>query len=239
MSALLELRDISKSFGGLAILNGLSFSLNKGEALGILGPNGAGKTTTLNVIAGELSPTAGKIFFQGQDVTRLPAAQRCHLGIARTYQIPRPFTGMTVFENVLVGARFGRKHSERAAETLCRAVLEQTNLYDRRDEVAGNLRLLERKRLELARALATEPKLLLLDEIGGGLTEHELHELLAVIQDLRARKVTLIWIEHIVHALASAVDRILAMHFGEKLAEGAPQDIIASKEFQEIYIGVE
>lgn len=239
MALLLQLANISKSFGGLTILNGLSFGLNEGEALGILGPNGAGKTTTLNVIAGELPPTAGKIFFQGQDVTRLPAEQRCHLGIARTYQIPRPFTGMTVYENVLVGARFGRKHSQREAETLCRAVLEQTNLYDRRDEVAGNLRLLERKRLELARALATEPKLLLLDEIGGGLTEHELRELLAVIQDLRARKVTLIWIEHIVHALASAVDRILAMHFGEKLAEGAPQEIIASKEFQEIYIGVE
>jgi branched-chain amino acid transport system ATP-binding protein len=239
MSVLLELREISKSFGGLTILNRLSFSLHEGEALGILGPNGAGKTTTLNLIAGELPPSAGKIFFNGQDITRVPAHQRCHLGIARTYQIPRPFTGMTVYENVLVAARFGRPHAPHDAENLCRAILEQTKLYNRRDVLAGNLRLLERKRLELARALATEPRLLLLDEIGGGLTEHELHELLQVIQDLRARKITLIWIEHIVHALASAVDRILAMHFGEKLAEGAPHEIIASKEFQEIYIGVE
>lgn len=239
MPALLELQDISKSFGGLQILNRLSFALDAGEALGILGPNGAGKTTTLNLIAGELAPSAGKIFFNGRDITRVPAYQRSQLGIARTYQIPRPFGGMTVFENVLVGARYSRNRSEHEAEMLCAAVLDQTGLYDRRNEIAGNLRLLERKRLELARALATEPKLLLLDEIGGGLTEHELRELLEIIQDLRARKITLIWIEHIVHALASAVDRILAMNFGMKLAEGAPQEIIASKEFQEIYIGVE
>lgn len=239
MPPLLELQGVSKSFGGLQILNRLSFSLNAGEALGILGPNGAGKTTTLNLIAGELFPNAGKILLNGQDITRVPAYQRCHLGIARTYQIPRPFTGMTVYENLLVGARYGRNHNEREAQKLARGILEKTELYEKRDVVAGNLRLLERKRLELARALATEPKLLLLDEIGGGLTEHELHELLGVIQDLRAQNITLIWIEHIVHALASAVDRILALHFGEKLAEGAPQEILASKEFQEIYVGVE
>jgi branched-chain amino acid transport system ATP-binding protein len=239
MPPLLELHDISKSFGGLRILNRLSFTLNEGEALGVLGPNGAGKTTTLNVIAGELTPSEGRVFFNGQDVTRVPAHQRCHLGIARTYQIPRPFTGMTVYENVLVGARYNHRHSEHDAENLCRTLLERTGLMERRDVIAGNLRLLDRKRLELARALATEPQLLLLDEIGGGLTEHELHDLLAVIRDLRAQHITLIWIEHIVHALASAVDRILALHFGGKLAEGVPQDIIASKEFQEIYIGVE
>jgi branched-chain amino acid transport system ATP-binding protein len=239
MSPLLELDNISKSLGGLQILNRISFSLNEGDALGILGPNGAGKTTTLNLIAGELATTSGRILFNGRDITRVPAYQRAHLGIARTYQIPRPFTGMTVYENVLVGARFSRNRADREAEELSRAVLERTGLMDRRDVVAGNLRLLERKRLELARALATEPKLLLLDEIGGGLTEHELHELIAVVNELRAQKITLIWIEHIIHALASAVDRILAMNFGVKLAEGAPQEIIASKEFKEIYIGVE
>jgi branched-chain amino acid transport system ATP-binding protein len=237
--SLLQVRDLSKSFGGLTILNRLAFTLNAGEALGILGPNGAGKTTMLNLIAGELTPNSGTILFNGHDVTRLPPYRRCQLGIARTYQIPRPFAGMTVFENVLVGARYGRNHSERQATALARTILEQTGLYERRNVVAGNLRLLERKRLELARALATEPQLLLLDEIGGGLTEPELHELLQVIGELRARRITLIWIEHIVHALASAVDRILAMNFGVKLAEGPPQEIIASKEFQEIYIGVE
>jgi branched-chain amino acid transport system ATP-binding protein len=239
MSPLLEIDNISKSFGGLQILNRLALVLGEGEALGILGPNGAGKTTTLNLIAGELAPSSGRILFNGQDITRVPAYQRAQLGIARTYQIPRPFTGMTVYENVLVGARFSHKRTEREAEILSRDVLERTGLMERRDVVAGNLRLLERKRLELARALATEPRLLLLDEIGGGLTDHELHDLIAVINELRAQKITLIWIEHIIHALASAVDRILAMNFGMKLAEGAPQEIIASKEFKEIYIGVE
>jgi branched-chain amino acid transport system ATP-binding protein len=236
---LLELREVSKAIGGLLILNNLSFSLNTGVALGVLGPNGAGKTTTLNLISGDMSPTSGRIFFDGQDITALPAHKRCHLGIGRTYQIPRPFAGMTVLENVLVGAAYSRGRSERASYTVCQEVLELTGLLERRDVAAGNLRLLERKRLELARALATQPKLLLLDEIGGGLTEPEVQALLTVIGNIRARGVTLIWIEHIVHALASAVDRVLAMNFGSKLAEDTPQEILASKAFQEIYLGVE
>jgi len=238
MPPLLELREVSKSIGGLLILNQLSLNLQTGEALGVLGPNGAGKTTMLNLIAGDMAPSSGRIFFDGQDITALPAHKRCHLGIGRIYQIPRPFTGMTVYENVLVGAIFSSRADQRAHQ-LCRTVLEQTGLIEKRDEVAGNLRLLDRKRLELARALATQPKLILLDEIGGGLTEPEVQEMLAVIRDLRARGTTLIWIEHIVHALASAVDRILAINFGTKLAEAEPQAILASKAFQEIYLGIE
>jgi branched-chain amino acid transport system ATP-binding protein len=207
--------------------------------LGVLGPNGAGKTTMLNVISGDMPPSSGQVFFDGQDVTRLPAHRRCHLGLARTYQIPRPFTGMTVYENVLVGATYRRRDAHAAPQAVCRDVLAQTRLMDQRDVVAGNLRLLDRKRLELARALATGPKLILLDEVGGGLTEAEVRELLAVIHDIRARGITLIWIEHVVHALASAVDRILAMNFGVKLAEGPPHEVLASKAFQEIYLGVE
>jgi branched-chain amino acid transport system ATP-binding protein len=241
MPALLELRDVSKAIGGLLILNRLSLVLHSGEALGVLGPNGAGKTTMLNLISGEMPPSAGQIFLDGQDVTGLPAFRRCHLGLARTYQIPRPFIGMTAYENVLVGATYSRRDARAArdAPALCRDVLEQTRLAGKRDTLAGNLGLLDRKRLELARALATRPKLILLDEVGGGLTEAEVHDLLAVINDIRARGVTLIWIEHVVHALASAVDRILAINFGEKLAEGPPQEILASKAFQEIYLGVE
>jgi branched-chain amino acid transport system ATP-binding protein len=238
MPALLELRNVSKAVGGLLILNGLSLSLQAGEALGVLGPNGAGKTTMLNLISGDLPPTTGQIVFDGQDVTALPAHRRCHLGIARTYQIPRPFAGMTVFENVLVGATYSHR-SDRDALALCREVLAQTRLFAKRDAIAGNLRLLDRKRLELARALATRPRLILLDEVGGGLTEAEVRDLLAVIADIRAGGLTLIWIEHVVHALASAVDRILAMNFGAKLAEGQPREILNSKAFQEIYLGVE
>jgi branched-chain amino acid transport system ATP-binding protein len=238
MPSLLELRQVSKAIGGLLILDQLSLSLQAGEALGVLGPNGAGKTTMLNLIAGEMRPSAGQILFGGQDVTRLPAHQRCRLGIARTYQIPRPFTGMTVYENVLVGASYSGR-APRAEPAVCREVLEQTRLAGKRDLLAGNLRLLDRKRLELARALATQPRLILLDEIGGGLTEAEFRELLDVIAGVRAQGVTIIWIEHVVHALASAVDRILAINFGRRLEEGAPETILNSKAFQEIYLGVE
>ncbi len=236
---LLELRNVSKAIGGLLILNRLSFTLEAGEALGILGPNGAGKTSTLNLISGDWPVSSGQIFYNGHEITALPPHRRCHLGISRTYQIPRPFTGMTVFENVLVGATHSRGRSERECHALCWEVLERTSLLDKRDVAARDLRLLERKRLELARALATQPHLLLLDEIGGGLTEHEVHELLAVIQDIRQRGVTIIWIEHLIHALASSVDRVLAMNFGSKLAEGLPQAILASKAFQEVYLGIE
>ena len=238
MPVLLELHNVSKSFGALLVINSLSFSLNEGEALGILGPNGAGKTTLLNLISGDYPVLSGQILFKGEDITRMPAARRCHLGIGRTYQIPRPFAGMTVFENVLVGATYGRK-DHRGSDELCRDVLALTGLLDRWDVLAGSLRLLERKRLELARALATQPTLLLLDEIAGGLTEHEVHELLQVIAEIQSRKITIIWIEHIVHALISSVDRIMAMNFGNKLAEGAPREVLASREFQETYLGVE
>lgn len=238
MTTLLELRDVSKSIGGLLILNRLSLALQPGEALGILGPNGAGKTTMLNLISGEMPLSSGQIYFDGHDITNIPAYRRCHLGIARTYQIPRPFTDMTVYENVLVGATHSRRNGH-GAQMLCREILERTQLMHKRDVLAGNLRLLDRKRLELARALATQPRLILLDEVGGGLTEAEVRELLAVIADIRAQGMTLIWIEHVVHALASAVDRILAINFGTKLAEGPPQEILASKAFKEIYLGVE
>jgi branched-chain amino acid transport system ATP-binding protein len=239
MSVMLELRNVSKSFGALLVIDSLSFTLNEGEALGILGPNGAGKTTLLNLISGDDPVSSGHILFKGVDITSEPAPRRCHLGIGRTCQIPRPFGGMTVFENVLVGATYGRKEHERNSYEWCRDVLALTGLLDRWDVVAGHLPLLERKRLELARALATQPILLLLDEIAGGLTDREMHELLQVLAEIRARKITIIWIEHIVHALISAVDRIMAMNFGAKLAEGRPEEILAGREFQEIYLGVE
>ncbi|MBI1877651.1 MAG: ABC transporter ATP-binding protein [Chloroflexi bacterium] len=239
MSVILELRNVTKAFSALLVVDSLSFTLNDGEALGILGPNGAGKTTLLNLISGDYPVTSGHVLFKGMDITAVPAPQRCHLGIGRTYQIPRPFEGMTVFENVLVGAAFGGKHQERHAAELCRDVLALTGLLDHWDVLAGSLRLLERKRLELARALATQPTLLLLDEIAGGLTEHEVHELLRVITEIRSRHITIIWIEHVVHALVSSVDRIMAINFGNKLAEGTPQEVLSSREFQEIYFGVE
>jgi branched-chain amino acid transport system ATP-binding protein len=236
---ILELQHVSKSFGKLQVINDLSFAVARGEALGILGPNGAGKSTTFSLIGGDHAVSAGRVLFKGNDLSKLPAAQRCHLGIGRTYQIPRPFGGLTVYENLLVGAEYGRAAPTTSARDLCGETLRLTGLWDKRDWVAGRLSLLERKRLELARALATEPELLLLDEIAGGLTEHEVHELLAVIAAIRARGVTIIWIEHIIHALASAVDRILVINFGAKLIEGPPQSVLESRELHEIYLGVE
>jgi branched-chain amino acid transport system ATP-binding protein len=236
---LLEIEHVTQSFGSLTVLNDLSFSVATGEALGILGPNGAGKTTLLNVICGEVTPKSGSIRFDGRDITRAPAAQRCVGGIGRTYQVPRPFGGMTVFENALVAATFGRGAGERDSHALCRDVLERTGLFALRDQLASKLRLLDRKRLELARALCTSPRLLLLDEIAGGLTDAEVSSLLQTLASIRTQGVTIIWIEHIVHALASTVDRIMAMNFGSKLIEGAPHEVLNSKAVQEIYLGVE
>ncbi len=236
---ILELREVSKSFGSLNVIQQLSLSLAQGEALGILGPNGAGKSTMFNLITGDYPISSGQLFYKGKEVSGIAAYQRCRQGIGRTYQIPRPFAGMTVFENLLVGATYGRNKSIRESHSLCQEILQTTGLIGRSNLRAGGLRLLERKRLELARALATEPELLLLDEIAGGLTEQEVHELLEVIRAIRARGVTIIWIEHILHALVSIVDRILVINFGKKLTEGTPQEVLASRELQEIYLGVE
>jgi branched-chain amino acid transport system ATP-binding protein len=223
----------------LLVCNNLSFSLETGTALGILGPNGAGKTTLLNLISGDLPVSSGNILFQGKDVTHTPAYHRCRMGIGRTFQIPRPFSTMSVFENVLVGAMYGSGLPEKAGYDLCADLLHLTGLSKQANTLAGNLRLLDRKRLELARALATRPQLLLLDEIAGGLTDQEVLRLLDVIRSIRKQGVTIIWIEHIVHALVSSVDRILAINFGTKIAEGKPEDVINSPDFQQVYLGVE
>jgi len=209
------------------------------EAVGVIGPNGAGKTTALNVMAGRLRPDRGAVVFDGRDVTAMPAHARCRAGIALTHQIPHPFEAMTVFENVLVGATHGGGRTERDAYTGCLAALEQSGLAARANTRAGTLTLLDRKRLELARALATRPRVLLLDEIAGGLTEPEVQALVGVIRDVRAQGVAVVWIEHIVHALRSAVDRLVAIDFGKTLVEGPPDVVMASPEVQRVYLGID
>jgi branched-chain amino acid transport system ATP-binding protein len=193
----------------------------------------------LNLIAGSLRPDAGEILFRGRDVTRVPAHRLSGMGIARTFQVPRPFEGMTVFENVLVGASQGSRHAGADAERGTVAALEATALLDRANALAGTLTLLERKRLELARALATDPQVLLLDEVAGGLAEHEVHELVGTVQGLRARGIAVLWIEHIVHALLRVVDRLVALDFGRKIADGEPQAVIASPEVRDVYLGAD
>jgi branched-chain amino acid transport system ATP-binding protein len=237
--ALLEIQGLRKSFGSVVAADDIALAVEAGEALGIIGPNGAGKTTLFHLIAGGLSPDAGTICLDGRDITGARPYQRCIAGIARSYQIPRPFDNLTVFENLLVAAVHGRRQTEAEAAQWCGDILERLHLFRRADALAGSLTLLERKRLEMARALATGPRLLLLDEIAGGLTESECSELVGTIQELRAAGVTMVWIEHIVHALLAVVDRLIVLNFGRKIAEGKPDAVMGSPEVRQIYIGIE
>jgi branched-chain amino acid transport system ATP-binding protein len=239
MPPVLRIEQLSKNYGSLRVLDSLALELQPGEALGIIGPNGAGKSTLVDVIAGDLAPDRGRIHFRGQDITALPAFTRCRLGIGRTYQIPHPFAKMTVFENVLAGSAFGRGRPERQCYDDSAAILVETGLSAKANTLAGSLTLLERKRLELARALATGPQLLLLDEIAGGLTEGEVGSLIDTIRSLRAGGVTIVWIEHIVHALLSVVDRLMVINFGSKLADGPPREVLNSPAVQEVYLGLD
>lgn len=236
---LLQLTGISKSFGAVVVADELTYAVHRGDALGVIGPNGAGKTSMFNLITGTLKPDAGRIVFKGRDITRVAAADRCRSGIARSFQIPQPFTHMSVFENVLVGATHGGAEPERQANQRCIEILEVTGLIDQANTPAGKLTLLERKRLELSRAMAAKPSLLLLDEIAGGLTEHECQSLIKTILDIRENGITLIWIEHIVHALMAVVDKLMVIDFGKQLASGNPEAIMASPDVQSIYMGVD
>ena len=237
--ALLSLHGVSKSYGAVKVANDISLAVEAGETLGILGPNGAGKTTLFNLISGDVRCDAGRVEYDGRDVTRLAPHQRCRGGIGRSYQVPQPFGAMTVFENLVTAACFGGGQHERDAWRTAREVLEQTGLMAHANRPAGGLRLLDRKRLELARALATRPKLLLLDEIAGGLTEHEARLLVDELRRIKAQGLTIVWIEHVVHALMALADRLLVINFGAKLAEGAPAAVMADAEVRRVYMGLE
>jgi branched-chain amino acid transport system ATP-binding protein len=227
----------TKRFNAFTALDGVDFHVAEQEAVGIVGPNGAGKTTLLNVLAGAYRPSAGSVTFRGADVTRLDAAARCRLGIARTHQVPRPFTGMTVFENVFVAASMGGGLDRRRAYDACLDALELCGMLDLVNRRAETVGLLDRKRLELARALATGPKVLLLDEIGGGLTDAEAGELVEIIRELRRRGIAIVWIEHILHVLVAVVERLVCMDAGAVLAEGTPQEVMANEAVIRAYLG--
>jgi len=238
-TALLALHDVAKSYGALRVTDGISLAVEEGETLGILGPNGAGKTTLFNLISGDVRVDAGRVEYEGRDVTALKPHQRCHAGIGRSYQVPQPFGNMSVFENLVTAACFGGQQPEHEAWQTAHEVLEQTGLMPHANKPAGGLTLLNRKRLELARALATRPRLLLLDEIAGGLTEHEAKLLVDELKRIKARGVTMIWIEHVVHALLSLADRLFVINFGQKLAEGEPQAVMNDAEVRRVYMGME
>jgi branched-chain amino acid transport system ATP-binding protein len=239
MGAILELDGVSKRFGAVHATENLSAHLDAGEALGIIGPNGSGKTTLFNIITGTMKADGGRVFFEGVEITGQPAFERCRRGIARSFQIPHPFAGMTVFENLLVGATFGDGKPERAVYERCAEILIETGLAPKANVRAGSLTLLDRKRLELARALATNPKVLLLDEIAGGLTDQECRLLVEEVNRIRARGISIVWIEHVVHALMAVVDRLLVINFGRKIDDGDPRKIMASRAVKDIYMGQE
>ncbi len=239
MPSLLTVKNVSKSFGKVTAVHDLSFEVNQGAILGIIGPNGAGKTTLFNLIAGEIKPDSGKITFNGTDVTLTQTYRRCRMGIARTYQIPRPFANMTVFENVLVGAVYGGSDGGRRSKERCQAVLKRTGLFSKKDVLTESLPLLDRKKLELTKALATNPTLLLIDEVAGGLTESEVEEILETIHSLRKDGMTILWVEHIMMAMKKGPDSLLVMNFGEKLVYGNPEEVLQSEEVHKIYLGDE
>jgi branched-chain amino acid transport system ATP-binding protein len=232
---LLQLDRLSKQYGALVVTDAVSLTVQKGEIVGILGPNGAGKTTLFNLVAGTVRPDTGTVMFKGRDISATDAAARCKLGISRSFQVPHPFNGMTVFENILVGAAFGRAAEDPESHAL--KVMDLTGMSTKANQLAGSITLLERKRLEMARALATEPELLLLDEIAGGLTERECQSLLAAIRDVHASGVTIIWIEHVVHALLSVAQRLVVLNFGQLIADGKPDAVMNSKDVKSVYLG--
>ena len=230
-------QNLVKHFGSLRALDSVSFHVRRGEAVGVVGPNGAGKTTLFGVLAGTSPVNAGTITFDGTPITFASSSERNLLGIARTYQVPRPFLGMTVFENILVAARAGGGARGSEATDHAADVLERTGLMPLANKPAAATGLLDRKRLEVARAIATRPRVVLLDEIGGGLTEAELMQLIALIDSLKASGMTIVWIEHILHALLKVVTRLVCMAEGRVLAEGDPQEVMKDPEVRRAYLG--
>lgn len=234
--AVLAANGIHRRFGSLVVLEGIDLTLAPGEALGIVGPNGAGKTTLLDILSGA-QPSEGSVTFQGQDVTRWKVDRRCRSGIGRSHQVPRPFTGMTAYENVLVASVQGGSHRRGAAQQHALGVLERCGMLGQANRPAAALTLLERKRLEMARALATDPQVLLLDEIAGGLTDAETDELIATIRQLSADGIAIVWIEHVIHALLRVIDRLVCLAQGRVLAEGEPDAVMSDPRVVEAYLG--
>ena len=239
MDNILIVDNLHAAYGKFKVLHSLSFEVEEGQVLGIIGPNGAGKTTLMNVICGLLNPYEGKIVFDGHDITNKRPDECCKLGIGRTYQIPKPFERLSVFENVLAGSAYGTGRSEADSIDDTIEILKQTGLFAKGDTEAHELALLDRKRLEIARGLATKPRLLLLDEVAAGLTDAEVHEVMDLVEYLKGTGITIVWIEHVIKTMAESTDKLLCLAVGTKLIYGDPAYVMNSKDVEEVYLGVD
>ena len=239
METILTFDGVHAGYGRIHVLNGLSFEVERGTVYGVIGPNGSGKTTMLNAIMGMIPLSSGRIELEGRDVSRLTADARCRLGIGRTFQIPRPFVRMTVFENVLVSAVFAAGMSEAAGREPALEVLRFTGLYDKRDVISGKLTLLDLKRLEIARAIVARPKLLLLDEVAAGLTSAEVEDVMTIVARLKGAGFTIVWIEHIIEAMVRATDQLMCISEGRCVVSGEPMNVMQSRIVEELYLGNE
>jgi len=234
--ALLEVKNVSKSFGGLRALNNVTVELNKGEILAVIGPNGAGKTTLFNIITGYYRPDGGQILFKGKNITGLEPHEKCFRGIGRTFQLVKPFEEMSVFDNVMIGS-FNRTRNREDAQRQTQEILDFTGLKERRNKLASELTIVDRKRLELARALATKPEILMLDEVMTGLTPAESDAAQDLVRNIRSNGLTILIIEHVMRAVMRLSDRIIVLHYGEVIANGSPKEISQNERVIEAYLG--
>ena len=239
MDNILEFRNVFAGYNRIQILKGLSFEVERGKVCGVIGPNGSGKTTMFNALIGLIRPRSGKIIFDGEDITAMPPDKRCHAGIGRTFQIPRPFESMSAYENVLVAAVHGAGLGKKQAAACAEEALKLCGLSDRRDVRAGELTLLNRKRLEIARAIGTRPKLLLLDEVAAGLTDVEVRDVMDLVADLKKTGLSIIWVEHIIETMVGSTDKLICMAEGTVVVSGEPKAVIESKDVETLYLGID